>query len=132
MVNRKLLWMVCGFALVALTLVPRTGATSSEHRTTYLTFSRTVGLPGISLGPGTYIFEIANPDSGADVVRVMSRDRRTPYFMGFTKGVARPHTLPGEQMVSLGESAAGAAPPITVWWPENESTGREFVYPGTR
>ena len=132
MVNRKLLWMVCGIAAVALVMAPRVGAGTDEHKTTYLTFSRPLSLPGVALGSGTYIFEIANPSSGADVVRVMSRDRLTSYFMGFTKGVARPHALPGEQMVSLGESAAGVAPPITVWWPENDSTGREFVYPSTR
>ena len=128
MVNRKLLWMVCGFAVVALTLVPLAGAASTESKTTYLTFNHPLSLPGVALGSGTYIFEIANPSSGADVVRVMSRDRSISYFMGFTHAVARPHTLRREQMVSLGESATGVAPPITVWWPENESTGRQFVY----
>ena len=77
-------------------LVPRAGATSNEHKTTYLTFSHPLRLPGVALGSGTYIFEIANPDSGADVVRVMSRDRSISYFMGFTRAVARPHTLPRE------------------------------------
>ena len=132
MVNRKWRWMVCGLTVVALALVPRAGATSNEHKRTYLTFSHPVALPGISLGSGTYIFEIANPDSGADVVRVMSRDRLSSHFMGFTKAVARPHTLGRDQMVSLGEAAAGVAPPITVWWPEHDSTGRQFVYPSTR
>jgi hypothetical protein len=132
MVNRKLLWMVCGFALVALALVPRARATSNEHKRTYLTFSHPVALPGVALGSGTYIFEIATPASGADVVRVMSADRSISYFMGFTNAVARPHTMPRNQMVSLGESAAGVAPPITVWWPEHDSTGRQFVYPATR
>jgi hypothetical protein len=132
MVNRKLLWMVCGFAVAAVALVPRAGATSNEHKTAYLTFSHPLSLPGVALGSGTYLFEIANPDSGADVVRVMSRDRSIAYFMGFTQAVTRPHTLPRGQMVSLGESAAGIAAPITVWWPENDSTGRQFVYPRTR
>src|SRR5688572_26171767 len=101
MVNRKLLLMVCGFAVVALALVPRVGATSNVQKTMYLTFSHPTSLPGVTLGSGTYIFEIANPDSG-DVVRVMSRDRSISYFMGFTKAVARPHTLPRDQVVSLG------------------------------
>ena len=128
MVNRKLLWMVCGFALVAMALVPLAGATSDVHKTTYLTFSHPVALPGLALGSGTYIFEIANPDGGADIVRVMSRNRSISYFMGFTSATARPHAL-RNPAVSLGESAAGVPPPITVWWPEGESTGRKFVYP---
>ena len=131
MVNRKLLWMVCGFAAVALVMAPRAGARTDEHKTAYLTFSHPLSLPGVALGSGTYIFEIANPSSGADVVRVMSRDRSKSYFMGYTRAVERPHTMRRDQLVSLGESA-GAAPPITVWWPENQSTGRQFVYPNTR
>jgi hypothetical protein len=132
MVNRRLLWTACGLALVALALAPRTGATSNEHKRSYLTFSHPVALPGVALGSGTYIFEIATPASGADVVRVMSSDRSISYFMGFTRAVARPHAMPRDQVVSLGESARGVAPPITAWWPEHESTGREFVYEKTR
>jgi hypothetical protein len=132
MVNRKLLWTVCGLALAALVTAPGAGARTNEHKTTYLTFRHPLSLPGVTLGSGTYIFEIANPASGADIVRVMSRDRSIAYFMAFTKPVARPHTLSREQMVSLGESAAGVAPPITIWWPEHDSTGRQFLYSQTR
>jgi len=132
MVNRKLLWMACGLAAVALVMAPRAGAGTSEHKTAYLTFNHPLSLPGVALGSGTYIFEIANPASGADIVRVMSRDRSKAYFMGFTRAVVRPHALRRDRMVSLGESGAGVAPPITVWWPENESTGRQFIYPNTR
>jgi hypothetical protein len=28
----------------------------------------------------------------------------------------------------VGESAAGAAPPITAWWPMGTPSGRQFVY----
>ena len=84
MVNRKLLWMLYGLAAIALVTAPRAGAWTNEHKTTYLTFSHPLSLPGVTLGSGTYIFEIANPSSGADIVRVMSRDRSIAYFMAFT------------------------------------------------
>jgi hypothetical protein len=71
---------------------------------------------------------IANPDTSADIVRVTSRDGLIVYFTGFTRPVARPRHMSRHESVSLGESAAGVAPPITAWWPENESTGRQFVY----
>ena len=132
MVNRKLVWALGGAAVVALTLVPRAGAMGDAEKTAYLTFSQPVRLPGVGLGSGTYIFEIASPDTGAGVVRVMSRDRSIAYFLGFTRPVTRPHNLSRHQHVSLGESAAGVAPPITTWWPQNSSTGREFVYPRSR
>jgi len=95
----------------------------------HVTFSGAVALPGRVIPAGTYTFEIANPNSGADIVRVLSRDGSRSYFLGFTRAVNRPQSLPREQVVSLGESALGTPPPITVWWPENESTGRQFIYP---
>jgi hypothetical protein len=129
MVNRKLVWALCGTAVFALTLVPSAAPSSNAHKTTYLTFSRPVSLPGVALGSGTYTFEIANPETSADVVRVTSRDGSLVYYMGFTHGVRRPNGMSREQNVSIGEAAAGVAPPITTWWPLNESTGRQFVYP---
>jgi hypothetical protein len=128
MANRKLVLALCGAAVLAIMLAPRAGAVGAS-KTTYLTFSRPVTLPGVALGSGTYIFEIANPDTSVNVVRVMSRDRSIAYFMGLTRPIARPHGMKRDQSVSLGESAAGAAPPITAWWPQDESTGRQFVYP---
>jgi hypothetical protein len=128
MVNRKVALAVCVAAVLVAALAARVGATDAA-KTTYLTFSKPVALPGIALNSGTYIFEIANPDTNADVVRVMSRDRSISYFMGFTRPIPRPKNVDSTQSVSLGESAAGVAPRVTVWWPEYESTGREFVYP---
>jgi hypothetical protein len=128
MVNRKMALAVCVAAVFVAALAPRVGATAAA-KTTYLTFSQPVALPGIGLNSGTYIFEIANPDTTADVVRVMSRDRSISYFMGFTRPIARPKNVDPTQNVSLSESAAGVAPRVTVWWPGSESTGREFVYP---
>ena len=127
MVNRKLVLAVCAAAVLAVMLAPRVGAVGAS-KMTYLTFSRPVSLPGVALGAGTYIFEIANPDTSANVVRVLSSDRRISYFQGFTHAIERPRNLDPKASVSLGEAAAGVAPPITAWWPENESMGRQFVY----
>jgi hypothetical protein len=128
MVNRKLVLALCGVALFVASFSVGAGAIANPHRTTYLTFSQPVRLPGVSLGSGTYIFEIVNPNTSADVVRVLSRDRSKSYFMGFTRAVNRPSGLALIPMVSLAESSPGMAPPVTVWWPESESTGRQFIY----
>ena len=132
MVKGKLVLALCGAAVFALTLVPSAAPLADAHKTTYLTFSQPVSLPGVSLGSGTYTFEIANPETSADVVRVTSRDGLVVYLMGFTKAIDRPNGMSRDRIVSLGEAAAGVAPPITAWWPLNESTGRQFVYPRTR
>lgn len=130
MVNRKLVWTACGVSLFVLALMPPAAATTTSSRTTYLTFSKPVRLPGVALGAGTYIFELAAPMSAGGIVRVLSSDRKRAYFMGFTHSVRRPHGLRADALVSFGESAANVAPPITVWWPTGEGEGRSFIYAG--
>ena len=97
-------------------------------QTNYLTFSGPVGLPGVQLQAGTYIFERATPDN-ANVVRVLSRDRRHIYLLAFTRQVTRPAGLPQDQAISLGESARGVPPPVRAWYPIDEGIGHEFIYP---
>jgi hypothetical protein len=115
--------------MFVLVLAQHVAAGTFAERTTYLTFSRSVRLPGVTLAAGTYVFELADPYSAAGVVRVLSGDRRTPYFMGFTNAKERPRGLRLDASVSLGESAGGVAPPITAWYPIGERTGRQFIYP---
>ena len=127
MMNRKSLSAMFGVSLFVLALAPSAAGHDNAAKTTYLSFSQSVRLPGVALRPGTYIFELADPGNSS-VVRVMSRDRKGAYFMGFTTPVERPGRLHPKATVSLGESEAGAAPPITTWWPIGESTGRAFMY----
>jgi hypothetical protein len=110
----------------AATTVGATGATAAQ--TNYLTFSGTVALPGVQLQAGTYIFERAIPDN-ADVVRVLSRDRRHAYLLAFTRQVTRPAGLRQGQAILLGESARGVPPPVRAWYPIDEGIGHEFIYP---
>ena len=127
--NNRHVWTTIGVAVAmfALVLVQQVTAGSAE-RTTYLTFSRSVELPGAALNAGTYIFELADPMSASGVVRVLSRDRRTTYFLGFTHRADRPRGMRLDASVSLGESAAGVPPRVTAWWPVGEITGRQFIY----
>src|SRR6185295_15105062 len=98
-------------------------------RTMYVSFSGRVQLPGVTLDAGTYVFELADPLDAYDVVRVLSRRRDRVYFQGFTQRVDRPAGLKPNQVVTLGEATLGVPAPILVWYPENESTGRRFIYP---
>lgn len=101
----------------------------SAARTNYLTFSGPVALPGVQLQAGTYIFERATPDSHANVVRVLSRDRMHVYLLAFTRQVARPIDWRPGQAIALGEPARGVPPPVRVWYPIDELIGHEFIYP---
>jgi len=119
------------FAAMTVVLV----ATVSAHawvgtagRTTYLTFSSPVALPGVELRAGTYIFELADPNMSNDVVRVWSRDRSKVYLTAFTRIVDRPDGLPKNRTVVMGEAQRGVSTPISVWYPIGSDVGHQFVY----
>ena len=128
MFNRRSVVTTCGAAILTLVMAASVDAWMNARRTTYLTFSRSVALPGVTLGRGTYIFELADSNSHVDLVRVLSRDRSQVYLTAFTNMITRPTNLPADQFVSLGEAQAGTAPPIVAWYPPGDSNGREFVY----
>jgi hypothetical protein len=117
-----------GGALFVLALSGGAKADGNYARTTYLTFNGPVRLPGVTLGAGTFIFELASPGNGAGIVRVVSRDRTISYFMGFTLPTERPRTASPGSVVTLGESARDVAPPILAWWPQGQSLGYAFNY----
>jgi hypothetical protein len=130
MFARKIVHTLSGVVLLGVLAASALSANAfmDSRRTTYFTFSRAVQLPGVTLPPGTYIFEVANPDGGADIVRVLSRDRKQSFVMKFTRPIYREATGKLEATISLGESPAGTPPPVKVWYPQSEIRGREFMY----
>jgi len=114
--------------VLALAVAAVSGDASDMSKRTSLTFSKAVSLPGVTLAAGTYVFEVANPLSGHNVVMVRSKeDYRHVYFMGFTYLIDRPAGLAENRPVILGEAAPGSAPPILAWFPGG-ATGHEFIY----
>ena len=122
-------WLVTGLAAATLGLATTVsiGASATDNHTTYLTFNRPVSLPGVSLGAGTYIFEMPEL-SGHTVVRVLSRDRKLNLYTGLTYRVDRPAGLKRDQVITFGEAPPNVPQPIAVWWPDGWA-GRQFVYP---
>src|SRR5262249_32161086 len=109
--------------------IASTEATSANvSRTTYITFSQPVALPGVELSAGTYVFELANPYSSSNIVRVSSSDRSKVYLQAFTHSVHRPEGLAADRLITIGEAPRGAAPPIQAWFPTGDSIGHEFIY----
>ena len=113
-------------ALCVATTAPMRAHIAESH-TQYLTFSQAVALPGVTLHAGTYVFELPDPGGAPDVVRVLSRDRKTVVLTAFTHLVDRPRSLPSTQLVSFREVPPNTPSPITVWWSE-PSAGRQFLY----
>ena len=127
MLKREMAFAVCGAVLVA-GLVSVHAWNSS--RTTRVTFSGPVALPGVTLGSGSYVFQLMNPNNTLDVVTVRAENTGPVYFTGFTRPIPRP--TGAVQVVSLGEARAGSAPRVLAWYPEGESMGHQFIYRDAR
>jgi len=127
MVNRRF-----AFALVVVAGLLMAASTQASWgpmtKVNYLTFNRTVALPGVVLAPGTYAFEAGPMQTHADVVRVTTRERQRVLFMGFTVRTARPDGAGGNRLVTFGEGPAGGPVPIIAWYPVGSPTGHEFLH----
>jgi hypothetical protein len=121
---RKSVLAVCG-AIIVLAAAS-VGHAWSPNRTTILTFSGPVELPGVALGSGSYIFELLDPVGNIDVVTVRDKDRTRVYYSGFTRRVERPAGKIGA--VKLEETRPGMVPRILAWYPTTDAVGHSFVY----
>ena len=64
--------LVCGAALLAL-FVP--GVRADDYtKLTYFTFSAPVQVPGKVLPAGTYMFKLADPESGRRAIQIWDQD----------------------------------------------------------
>ena len=123
--TRRLSFLTALVALFALAGgVSSIHALTTENRLTYLTFSEPVALPGVTLEPGQYSFELAVPTTAANVVSV----RNKAYFMGFAQRIDRPRGMGDKGAVSFGEAPHGQARPIVAWYPPDSDNGLKFLY----
>ena len=118
--------VACALALTVLA-TESLGAANHWDKAT-LSFSRSVALPGVTLAPGSYVFEIVEGAGYRDIVRVRNVRTHEAEFTGFTHRVPRPDRLRGLSAVTLGESARNAPAVIEVWYPADGSDGRQFIY----
>jgi hypothetical protein len=127
--------------LVAAVVAAAGSAVSANYGVAnYLTFGRSVALPGVVIPAGQYRFEVVRlesgyvlefekPDSRRPVaVQVTSNNGRRVHFRGFTWRVPRPAGLPADQTISLGEASRGEPMPIRAWYPIGEAYGHRFVW----
>lgn len=97
-------------------------------KSTFLTFSGPVKIPGVTLLAGTYRFHLTNPTTSRNVVQVLSRDGAVVY--------SQFHTIPDfretptyESTVTFKETKAGVPQAIHSLFYGGERWGYEFVYP---
>jgi hypothetical protein len=124
---RFLITMCCAFAITTMILV--TGARADQYtKLTYLTFSAPVQLPGLTLPAGTYMFKLADPDSGRRAIQVWDEKGTKLFTMLLTIPDQQPEPK-DDPVVLFSERPSGSAPAVKSWFYPAERTGYEFIYP---
>ena len=124
---KRVAFLAGAVALLAGGMDAPSTAQTLDKRTLF-TFSGPVTMPGVTLPAGQYLFRLANPDSGRNVVQVLSADGSKPYGIFFSMRAERPEAA-SKPEVRFMETAAGTPSAIKTWWYPGERGGYEFVYP---
>jgi hypothetical protein len=126
--SRFTLSSIVATALVAAMIEP-VGAINptTNDKLAYMTFSKSVQIPGAVLDAGTYRFHLADAYSGRQVMQVLSRDGSTVYSMFFTRADWR-NRVTDEATVTFREAPAGVPPAVRSLFYGGEGRGYEFVY----
>lgn len=116
----------------ALSFVPAAPAQSTFHRTTKVTFSGPVEIPGKVLPAGTYTFMLnVLPSNETSIVQIRNEDG--------TKVLANLLTIPdyrlnptGKTVITFSEHSANTPEAVRAWFYPGENYGHEFAYPRNR
>lgn len=124
---RHVVILACAVVLLACVMATPSTAQPLDKRTLF-TFSGPVSMPGVTLPAGKYLFRLANPDTGRNVVQVLNAEGTKPYGMFFAMRAERlePASTPEVRFM---ETSAGRPAAIKTWWYPGERSGYEFVYP---
>ena len=118
--------------LIAIATATGAFAQSTEHKTSILTFSAPVQVPGTTLQAGTYVFERANPASDT-VWRIMDANRHHVIAQMFFRPSHRTweQAASGSEkpLVQFHETPAGTPPALKVVFYPGDTWGNQFVYP---
>lgn len=107
---------------------PLRGGGPSDY---FLSFSGPVGVPGVTLTAGTYLFRFPTGSTASGIIQVLKADRSNAYALFMTIPVQNvKRSLSSDaQVVMWRERQAGAPPAIKEWYLPGQTTGYEFVYP---
>ena len=113
--------LVLMLAVAAIAAPSFVGAADTNE--TLVTFHQPIGIPGIVLPSGSYLFKATGP-----VVQVFDADQDTLFATLLTVPAYREDSSDKPEF-ELEERVAGAPKAIDAWYFKGGSIGGEFVYP---
>jgi hypothetical protein len=115
-------------ATLALTAGAATAQTIPPDRTTYVTFSGPVSVPGTTLPAGTYTFRLLNSDTNRNVVQIFDREGMKLYTTLLAIPATRPEAS-GDPIITFKETPSDRPPAVRYWYYAGDTAGNELVYP---
>ena len=117
-------------ACVAVTLAAAAVAAQGipADRSTFVTVSGPVSLPGVTLPAGTYLFRLADTQASRNVVQIFDRDR-TKIFATLIAISAERSEPSDEAVITFKETPSDRPPAVRYWYFAGEKAGQEFAYP---
>jgi hypothetical protein len=115
-------------ACAALLLGAAGAAAQPADRTTYVTFSGPVSIPGKTLPAGTYTFRLADSPADRHIVQIFDREQ-SQLFATLLAVPAERNQPQGDPVITFKETPSNMPPALRFWYYAGETAGNEFVYP---
>ena len=116
-------------AIGAALMLSTTTATADEwNQETILTINQPMVVPGATLAPGTYVFKLADGDTGRTVVNIFRESDRELMATAQTILMHRTERT-GDIVLKLALAEDGTVPTMKGWFYPGRADGHEFLYP---
>lgn len=126
----KTLELAVVVAALSFVFAPKANAQFLANQETIFTFSQPIELPDIVLPAGSYMFKLANPDTGRNVVQVFNEAGTELYGTYPTISESTNKSYVDEPYIRLKETSSDSPAAIAAWFyawdPDN---GHQFIYP---
>jgi Protein of unknown function (DUF2911) len=118
-------------AACAALLIGTTVAAQPADRSTFVTFSAPVSIPGKTLPAGTYTFRLADSPADRHIVQIFNQEQSQ--LLATLLAVPAERNQPeGDPLITFRETPANMPPAVRYWYYAGEKSGNEFVYPKTQ
>lgn len=115
------------FAGLVMTCATKPANADPWNKKTYLTFSRSIEVPGAVLPPGKYVFKLLESQSNRHIVQIMNERENHVYATNLA--IPKQRMDPADKtIVTFYEMPGGGPEPIHTWFYPGDTIGQEFTY----
>ena len=118
-------WAAAIALVLALAAAPA-GADQWNDRT-IMKFSAPVMVPGATLQPGAYVFQLVNPDTSQHTIQIKREDTGESVTIVHAVPIRRAEPV-GDNVLKFNPTEPGTPPALKAWFSPGSIYGHQFVY----